>query len=129
MWWRAISNTKDKMDTKVFISRAISKHGEKYIYDDTMYLDYYTKVDILCPIHGKWQQLPNNHLKGSGCPKCGYEKLSANFSSDTDSFITKASQIHGDLYNYDGVNYINTHKKVEVICNIHGSWMVTPPTI
>ncbi len=30
-----------------------------------------TKVTIICREHGEFEQRPNSHLRGSGCPKCG----------------------------------------------------------
>lgn len=30
---------------------------------------------VTCPLHGKFQQTPNNHLRGSGCPECARESL------------------------------------------------------
>jgi hypothetical protein len=29
-----------------------------------------TKVEVVCPEHGSWWVVPNNHKRGSGCPKC-----------------------------------------------------------
>lgn len=45
---------------------------------------------------------------------------------NTEKFIERAKKIHGDKYIYDKVIYINSSKKVEVICPIHGSFWVTP---
>ena len=29
------------------------------------------KVNILCPLHGAFEQLPGSHKSGNGCPACG----------------------------------------------------------
>ena len=42
------------------------------------------------------------------------------------NFIEKAKEIHGDKYLYDKIIYINSNKKVEIICPIHGSFWVRP---
>ena len=34
------------------------------------YIKATVKVIIGCPIHSWFEQLPNNHLKGHGCPRC-----------------------------------------------------------
>jgi very-short-patch-repair endonuclease len=54
-------------------------------------------------------------------------------SSNTDEFIKKARNIHGDKYDYSEVKYVGNKKQVKVICNKkdkdgveHGSWMTTP---
>ncbi len=39
--------------------------------------------------------------------------------------IENFKKIHGDIYNYSLVKYENSKKKVEIICNIHGSFLQT----
>lgn len=55
-----------------FITLARKKHGRKYEYVD--YINSYTKITIVCPVHGPFLQRPRDHLYGNGCPKCGWEK-------------------------------------------------------
>ena len=38
----------------------------------------------------------------------------------TENFIDKAKQIHGDKYDYSKVNYVNSKRKVCIICPKHG---------
>lgn len=45
---------------------------------------------------------------------------------NTQSFIDKAIEIHGTLYNYDNVIYKNSHTKVTIICPIHGEFLQRP---
>ena len=54
-----------------FINKAREIHGNKYEYIGK-YIDTHTKIDILCPIHGNFQQNPHSHtgINPSGCPKC-----------------------------------------------------------
>ncbi|MDV6341186.1 GIY-YIG nuclease family protein [Nitrosomonas sp. Is24] len=53
-----------------FRERAQIVHGGKYGYDQFEYVNTTTKGIIHCPEHGIFHQSPNNHLRGSGCPKC-----------------------------------------------------------
>ena len=55
------------------LSRII--HNNTYNYDDVDYINYETKVKIICPIHGEFWQTPDNHLHGHGCPHCKASKL------------------------------------------------------
>ena len=55
---------------KNFVVSANSKHNNKYIYEKTLYCGALKKVTITCPIHGDFNQLPNNHLRNIGCPSC-----------------------------------------------------------
>jgi len=53
-----------------FINKSIEVHGNRYDYFKTKYIGCVNKVITTCRIHGDFQQLPNNHVNGNGCPKC-----------------------------------------------------------
>lgn len=53
---------------------AQAHEGKGYDYSDTVYVNAKTKIGVRCPRHGVFSQLPSNHLKGSGCPRCAQEK-------------------------------------------------------
>ena len=59
-----------KLTTEEFIDKARNVHGDKYDYSKVVYKNYNTKVCIICPEHGEFWQVPNNHLYGAGCPTC-----------------------------------------------------------
>ena len=44
----------------------------------------------------------------------------------TEDFIKKAKTKHGSKYDYSKVKYISAHKKVTIICPIHGQFKQTP---
>ncbi len=44
----------------------------------------------------------------------------------TKTFIEAANHIHGNLYNYESVEYINAHTKVVIGCEKHGNFTQTP---
>ena len=60
------------MSQETFVMKAKSVHGERYSYNDTVYIDASTKLEFGCDVfgHGTFQQSPGAHLSGSGCPKC-----------------------------------------------------------
>ena len=64
-----------KITTEEFINRARKVHGNKYGYSKVEYKNAHTKVCIICPIHGEFWQIPNDHLNGCGCPKCKIDKI------------------------------------------------------
>jgi hypothetical protein len=108
-----------------FIKKAIAKHGYKYDYSKVNYINNYTAICIICPIHGNFYQKPTIHLSGKNgcnCPKCAKKKLSFVKLSNTKDFIKKAQNKHEDLYDYSKVNYINKNTKVCIICHIHGEF-------
>lgn len=53
-----------------FIEQAKIVHGEKYDYSLVSYINTDTKVKIICPEHGVFEQMPWGHLK-YGCRDCG----------------------------------------------------------
>ena len=56
--------------TEQFVIQAKSVHGDKYDYSKVNYIGAFDKVCIICPKHGDFWQMPNNHLHGAKCPQC-----------------------------------------------------------
>ena len=116
-----------------FIKRAHEIHGNKYDYSKVVYVNYHTKVEIICPEHGPFFQAPGNHLNGNGCPKCSrkivtnavIESLKARRKT-TEEFIEEAKKVHGDTYDYSKVKYEGVQVKIEIICPEHGSFFQSP---
>lgn len=105
-----------------FKKKAILKFGNKYDYSLVIYINNCTKIIIICPLHGKFLQTPQDHLRRSkyGCPKCNGR------ITNTEEFIVKAKSIHGDYYDYSIVEYKNSHMKIEIICKLHGIFKIAP---
>lgn len=108
-----------------FIIKARKVHKNKYDYSKVNYIDSHNKIEIICPIHGSFYQTPGSHLSGCGCPKCSANKLSSKLSDNTEQFIKKAREIHGDKYDYSKVDYINSKTKVIIICPKHGEFEIS----
>ena len=68
------------MTTEEFIQKAKAIHGDKYDYSKVEYVNSKTKVRIICPIHGEFWQVPSNHLRNHGCPKCAAAHVSEQIS-------------------------------------------------
>lgn len=58
------------LTSQEFIERSNIIHNYKYDYSKVNYVNYSTPVIIICPIHGEFNQVPDYHLHGNGCPKC-----------------------------------------------------------
>jgi hypothetical protein len=72
---RCPSCTNNKRLTKAeFIKKSVSVHGERYDYSLVEYSNNSKKVKIICLKHGVFEQGPNNHLNGNGCPRCKESK-------------------------------------------------------
>ena len=107
--------------TALFIEKAKHVHGDKFDYSQVNYVNGKTRVSIVCPVHGVFTQMPNNHLSGKGCPYCAN-----NVRLSYDDFVEKARDVHGCRYDYSLVKYVNNHTPVEIVCRQHGSFMQTP---
>ena len=58
-----------RVTAESFIEKAKKKHSEyNYDYSEVVYVNSKTKVKIKCPIHGIFEQRPDNHLNGSILP-------------------------------------------------------------
>lgn len=112
-------------DKNHFVSRAIQVHGNKYDYSKVKYLSAKTSVVISCKVHGDFNQEPNSHLNGRGCPACGLLKIGDVKRKDVDTFIHQARLVHGDKYSYSG-EYTNTMTPVNIFCKEHGHFSQTP---
>ena len=53
-----------------FIEKATVVHNGFYDYSAVEYVNSHTYVQIICPIHGAFPQIPSSHLRGHGCPFC-----------------------------------------------------------
>ena len=102
---------------EIFIEKAIKKHGNKYDYSITEYINSEIKIKFICPFHGVVEQTPATHLRTCGCPKCG-----KTCRKDFDYFLKKANKIHNYKYSYKKFEYINKRQKIDIICPIHGKF-------
>ena len=115
------------LTTDIFIDNAKKIHGDKYDYSKVQYFNAKTKVNIQCNEHGKFRQMPDTHLSGCGCPKCGKERISEKRLLGINEFIKRANGIHGNnTYDYSKFEYINSTTKGKIICSIHGIFEQSP---
>src|SRR5271163_67398 len=101
-----------------FIIRAQKIHSNKYIYNFVDYKNASTKVRILCPIHGIFEQNPSKHLLGQGCPRCSKYRKKSN-----KEFEEKATKIHNNKYDYSKTDFSLIKNRVVIICPVHGEFL------
>jgi len=109
-----------------FIFESEKIHGEIYNYQNVVYQNINTKVKIGCNIHGEFEQLPVNHLKGHGCKKCGNKLVTDKTRKTQEEFIRQASSIHDNYYKYDSIEYKSDNIKIKITCPIHGNFEQVP---
>lgn len=118
-----------KLTQEQFIEKAIKKHNGFYNYSLVNYITAQTKVKIICPNHGVFEQQPNNHLFGQGCIWCMGDNVRKARKFTTEQWIEKFRDKHGDRYDYSIVKNQNgpgTKFKVIIICKNHGEFLQRP---
>ena len=114
--------------TKIFIRKALRKHGDRYDYSNVVYVKSSKKVEIICRVkgHKPFPIKPNDHLQLHGCKSCAVEKRANKRRKTKDEFIREARKVHGDKYDYSKVKYKNANTNIIIICPIHGDFPQTP---
>ncbi len=108
-----------KLTKEQWVEKAKNVHGDLYDYSKVEYVNSSTKVTIGCKIHGGFEQSPNQHSSGQGCPKCGgTAKLTK------EEWVAKAVAVHGNKYDYSKSDYKTNKGKVTITCPVHGDFEI-----
>jgi hypothetical protein len=102
------------LTTQEFIDKANLVHNFEYDYSQVEYVNTLTKIKIICPKCGIFEQSPLGHLKGDRCNKCYKNK-----QLTTNIFKERAINKHCDKYCYDNSKYTTNKVKVEIYCKKH----------
>ena len=117
-----MGKTIKKLTKEIFVEKSNLIHKNKYSYEKSFPNGWSSKITIICPIHGDFEQFVCSHLRNSGCPKCGIEKQAKTSTYSTKNWIKKAIEKHGNKYNYDKTEYIHSEEKVIITCPNHGDF-------
>lgn len=107
-----------KLTKEEFVERSIKVHGNKYNYSLVDYKNSCTKVEIICPIHGVFEQNPKHHMNGSECFKCSYLERNNDKLKGKDFYTNKLKEKYGDEYIFEFEYPFKDSIKVH--CKIHG---------
>lgn len=112
-----------KLTREEVLKKFEDTHKNRYNYDLVNYKGMHLKVNIICKKHGNFEQIPRDHIRGSGCIQCGYNKIRLGINK----FITKSNIIFDNFYDYSLItSYKNNNEYVNIICPIHGEFEQTP---
>jgi len=106
--------------TEEFKLKLQAEQGELYkkIKICGEYLNIKTKIPVTTK-YGECLSTPDNLLKGK-FPSIS-SALDKNFY-----FLNQAIEVHGNLYDYSKVKYIDAHTKIKIICHKHGEFSQSP---
>ncbi len=119
-------NDQHRLSIEEFIRRSRKIHGNKYNYDKVNFNAIRKGVLIVCPTHGEFWQIADNHAHGAECPSCYKEATAGRHLLGRDKFVEKSIEVHGDYYNYEKVEYKGNKIKVEISCPLHGPFWQKP---
>lgn len=68
---------KENLSKTVFevFALCIKTHGTAYDYSDSKYAGMNKKMSMRCHHHGVFDQKTADHIRGHGCPQCGFLKI------------------------------------------------------
>lgn len=122
------SNNARKVKTAEFVRRATQTHGNKYDYSQAVCNSSKSKVSIICPTHGLFQQLVGEHMAGQGCRQRANTAIGDKQRQSPEEFLKRAKPVHGDKYDYSKMVYVTALAPITLRCPVHGEFTQTPNT-
>jgi hypothetical protein len=95
--------------TEGFIERLKAVHGDKYNYDEVVYITNEKIIITHNECGYQFLQGPYDHLNGKGCPECFGSK-----KKTLEQFIEQARMTHGNEYDYSNSVYINSNEPITI---------------
>ena len=116
------------------IERLRSIFGDRYSYDKVVYKAMKVPITLVCHEknadgveHGEFSMRPDNIFSSNqACPKCYDDRRSKLQRKPVEKFVEEANKVHGGLYEYHKVEYVNGKTKVCIVCPIHGDFWQLP---
>lgn len=87
-----------------FIKEATEVHKGEYDYTNVVWSGLKEMVEILCPFHGPFKQLPVVHLNGSGCQRC----LSSKGETKIRQILKRKNIVFEEQYRFQDCSNVNT---------------------
>lgn len=107
---------------KTMRKKSIEVYGKEfYNYDDSVYIDGKTPMEIVCPDHGKFKTKPDRHFRKNdnrcGCKGCSGDKIADALTMTQEEFIRRGKVRFGDKIDYSRLKYLGIKEAVELLCN------------
>ena len=110
-------NCKNRYSNEEFTLECIKRHGSRFNYSLTKYIDSNTPIELQCIKGHLLKRTPSYHLRtGLDCEIC----------KNTKKFIDNANRIHNSFYDLSLVNFINVRTPIDILCPKHGVFSTLP---
>ena len=98
------------------------KHNNKFDYSEFEWTgNVADKATFICPVHGRFEQIINGHLRGNDCYKCsGSEKITDEIAKQR---CLRARGSEGK-YDYTNLKFHTKDSMIDIVCLKHGSFSV-----
>lgn len=108
-----------------FCKKANTVHNNKYDYSraEKNWNGSHSKIEIICPEHGVFEQIAKDHLKGCGCRECVGLKP---YNNNTIVEALK-EKLNDKNFDYNYVEYKNSTTKIKILCNDCGNFFERAP--
>lgn len=112
----------NKLTQEDFMSRVMHFNTE-LDFSRSEYVSNNTKVVIVCKTHGETMQYPHLLFKGAGCGQCGNARAGLKrMAIAKEKYFRECKIIHNNFYDYSKSEYLGAHKKLRIICPLHGEF-------
>lgn len=112
-----------RSSTEIFVKKAQNIHNN-YDYSNVVYVNARTKIIIECFVHGKFEQTPDAHLHGQGCPKCKGIKIGNKLRFDNE-YVDNFLHTNNIAIKRLG-SYVNSGTSLQFQClNCDNKWETT----
>lgn len=117
-------NAPVEVRAEYFVCRAVEVHGNKYIYDPTLFTSTKVKTKITCPEHGVFEQTPALHLAGRGCPKCKAGSSGKDPAIAIQDLVDKFPNL-----DFSNSKYSGSLNNITFSCPVHGEHSLVYSTL
>lgn len=115
-----------KQSLSEFIAKAQAVHGSKYDYSQVNYINNRTKINIICPEHGPFWQIPQNHIKNShGCKLCGIKAGQHKMHEEYTKFKSEYQKLY-PAHDLKEPTTFSPKFRFTFICAEHGDFVSSP---
>jgi len=123
-----LDNMSDNLTTpwSEVLKSFLEVHGDKYEYHSGNYVNSSSRIEIVCPEHGQFEQNVTSHKHGQGCPKCGRDRISSSLTTPWEEVLESFRKTHRDEYSYNPESYTLLESPMEMVCKKHGRFEQTP---
>lgn len=110
-----------------YLEKANKVWNNKYDYSRFVWKGVNQKVCIICPEHGAFWQLPNNHLKGEcGCLECRGKSKDFKKLTSIEDVKERALEKFGNKFDLSEAVWNGSREKIKIICPDHGPFYTLP---